>query len=136
MKINVEMEQCKFIVKPEDRKIICIYHCDPYCAQNYLFDLLRNSADCVFAAGKTQKMRRYYTGVATCAPEDEWDEEKGKLIAFTKMKEKFCSSFFKRVNYYFSAIDKNLEAAANACDRMGEGWNKHLSILEEKIKNM
>lgn len=133
MRIRIDRKHCKFIVKPEDRKVICVYKTNPDIVEDYFWDAVRGTSF-VFDSATQVKMRNYYTGIATCSPEDEWDEELGKLIAYNKMMKKFCSAFFRRLNYYFDKYDKVLENAVIQCDTMGEKWNKQIEMLDNEIR--
>ena len=133
MKIHIDMKDCKFILKPDERRIVCIYYIDP----EILIDYLNHNCN-VYTDYKEYdilKMRHYYTGIATCAPDDEWNEDTGKLIAFTKMKKKFCTSVFRRINRFFDKRDTEINRAAETCDRMGEKWNRQIDTLDKEIEN-
>ena len=131
MKVKIDRERCKFIVKPESRKVICVWNCN----KNMLMEFLQDVDGFYVTSDEWRRlaMRPYYVGVATCAPEDEWDEELGKTIAFYKMKKKFYVSFFKRVNYFFDNRDKMLNRIAEDLDRIGERGNRELTKLENEI---
>lgn len=133
MKIHVNPEDCKFIVKPEDRKVICIYYTRKLLAFDYMFYNF-DSIWCTGASDEMKKMNSYYSGIATCAPEDEWDEALGRKIAFYKMKKKFYTAFFKRINKYFEYMDKALDKAAMQCNQMGNKWEMEIADLEAKIE--
>lgn len=133
MKIHIDMKDCKFILKPDERRIVCIYYTDP----EILIDYLNHNCN-VYTDYKEYnilKMRHYYTGIATCAPEDEWNEDTGKLIAFSKMKKKFCTSVFRRFNRFFDKRDIEINRATEICDRMGEKWNRQVDTLDKEIEN-
>jgi hypothetical protein len=49
-----------------------------------------------------------FIGKAVCAENDEWNEELGRKIAFSRAKDKCYKSFFKRANIFVQAIDKHL----------------------------
>lgn len=138
MNINITMKDCNFIVKPESRKVICVFYPPrlKYVVQDYLDELPGRLS---LSSGLCRKydslrMPSYFKGVATCAPEDEWNEELGKLVAFNKMKKKFCSAFFRRINLFFNDVDQQIEQAIVTCDLMGEKWNKQITNTDEKIK--
>ena len=133
MKIRIEKQDCKFIVKPEERKVICIYYINPEILIDYLTDSCAMYTD--YKEYNMLKMRHYYTGMATCASEDEWNEDTGKLIAFAKMKKKFCSSVFRHINRFFDARDNEINRAAEICDRMGEKWNKEIDTIDKEIRH-
>ena len=49
-----------------------------------------------------------FMGKAVCAPEDEWNEETGRMIAFSRAKDKCYKSFFKRANTFVQRVDARL----------------------------
>lgn len=133
MKIHVNPEDCKFIVKPEDRKVICIYYTDSSLIPKYMFYNFESICNWD-VIDEIKEMNSYYSGIASCAPEDEWDEALGRKIAFCKMKKKFYAAFFKRINKYFEYMDKALDKAAMQCNQMGNKWEMEIADLEAKIE--
>jgi len=68
-------------------------------------------------------------GKAVCAAEDEWNEETGKLIAFSRAKDKCYKSFFKRANTFVQTVDRRL-------GDMIEMFNDFGMKLEDKREGM
>jgi hypothetical protein len=69
-----------------------------------------------------------FIGKAVCAPEDEWNEEAGRLIAFDRAKTKLNTSFFKRAQEYVTEVDtafNNMITSVNEYgERLGRGMEK------------
>lgn len=122
---GIKMSECKFYVDEEARTVICvipnkIYHKDgsitvvskmveDFIEENFRFKDL----DFDFALNfdwqeKNLEMPVSFMGKAVCAPEDEWNEETGRMIAFSRAKDKCYKSFFKRANKFVQAVDRRL----------------------------
>ena len=131
MKIHIDMKDCKFILKPDERRIVCIYYTDP----EILIDYLNHNCN-VYTDYKEYnilKMRHYYTGIATCAPEDEWNEELGRKIAFSKAKDKCYKSFFKRANTIVQTIDCRLGDMIEMFNDFGLKLENKRQALQDQI---
>ena len=61
-----------------------------------------------------------FVGIAVCSPEDNWNEELGKRIAFDRLKNKVATSFFKRAHAYARFMDKEYETFLNRINSYGE----------------
>lgn len=129
MKINVKptSNNVRFIVQPERRKIVCVISN----ARNYLedfIDLWQNDWDAPWKVKKILTMPDRFVGVATCDENDEWNEEIGKAIAFSRAKYKLHNSFFKRANTFVNECDRALTKLITSLNDYGE----HLSMNADK----
>lgn len=121
MKHSIRKEDVKYVVQPEQRKVIAYIEG----TKNLFYDFVEENGgpwnDNILWTDKSQKfeeklkMPNKFVGVATCGPDDEWDEEIGRLIAFDRMKDSLNKSFFKRANTYVAEIEKSLD---DFCDRV------------------
>jgi len=137
MKINIRPKDCRFIVDQEKRKVICIIDN----TENKLFDFIDYgfgvwyNPKCPLEFGHTimEKLRmpRRFTGVATCAPDDEWNEEIGRAIAYGKAKYKFNVSLFKRGNYLVNYMDEYIAKLARQFDEYGERVSRNEAKRDE-----
>ena len=136
MNINVTQHNCHFIVKPEARKVICILQVDPMLLERYIKD-----ADNTYLFSWDKRLRERaklpyrYVGIASCATEDTWNEDTGKLIAYHKAKTKFCHTFFRVANNVFDYFDSVLNDIMDSCNALGGVWNRNLGAVQEKIKH-
>lgn len=129
MKINVKptSENVRFVVKPERRKVVCIISN----AKNYLedfIDLWKNGWSAPWKVEDNLRMPDRFVGVATCDENDEWNEEIGKAIAFSRAKYKLHNSFFKRANTFVNECDRALAKLITSLNDYGE----HLSMNADK----
>jgi hypothetical protein len=148
MKTNISMNDVKFYIQPEKRKIICVIknteqiaadflrknsRIDPYCDDSYLWNNDMGRRNYLW---DKLLMPDSFTGIATCAPEDEWDEETGKRIAFHKAKYKLNKSMFKRFNLYVNTIDKWLSEAVEIVNDFGEKLSVNTDKRQRRIDEM
>ena len=136
MKFNVKPSDCRFVVNEEKKTVVCIYEncsCDfinfinnncklePFGCNNFSVSLFRKMF-----------MPNRFIGVAVCGPDDEWDEKTGRLIAFSRMKDKLNKSFFKRANTFFNTVDRWLDESAALVNQIGE----KLEVNAERRHNL
>ena len=119
-------EDCRFIVNEEARKVICIidkckYDFLKFADNNHFIvhpeNLFVDEADRLY---DTLVMPNRFVGVATCDMEDTWNEDFGRELAYTKARDKYNKSFWKRANKYIDTLDTWAEEAVQCLDRYGE----------------
>lgn len=139
-KYNITPSDCKFIINKNNRTVVCIYegsartfidfanhnfniktYCDSSCTY-YQFSQLMDKL----------YMPNKFIGVATCSENDEWNEEIGKKVAFSRMKDKLNRSFFKRADLYVKTIDKWMDDAVYLINTVGQ----KLEVNQEKRHNL
>lgn len=146
-KFNVRPEDCRYIVNEDKRKIICIIENTEYMFTNFANHNLEIPYSCYDTIWTTVKnapkhfykklrMPKRFWGVATCAEEDKWDEEKGKLLAFSKAKDKLNTSFFKRANLYINTLDRSLNRATILLNNLGDKLTASSIRRHEKLTEM
>ena len=142
---GIKMSDCKFYVDEENRTVICVIPKivnDNLSTANALVSFI--SENCEFSdisfwdalnykSVKELSLPESFRGKAVCAPDDEWDVETGKLIAFSRAKEKFYKSFFKRANIFVRMIDKRLEQTINAFNDFGMQVQVNSDTLQAQI---
>ena len=134
MKINVKptSENVRFVVQPERRKVVCIISK----ARDYLedfVDLWQNEWDAPWKVRKILTMPDRFVGVATCDENDEWNEEIGKAIAFSRAKYKLHNSFFKRANTFVNECDRALSKLITSLNDYGEQLSANAEKREKWI---
>lgn len=125
---SIRPQDCMFIVDEENRKVVCVLEDTKYYFLDYInaHCALGTAFDDIFSSDKiTTFIHRLYmpnrfVGIATCSDNDEWDEQIGRAIAFSRLKDKVTKSFFKRANTYFNVLDRWLDDAAFTVDALGE----------------
>jgi len=131
--IFIKEENVKFIVKEEERKVICILDKTTYDALRII-----NHMSNIYMANfnKDRMMPDKFVGIATCAPEDTWDEKIGKAVAFNKVCEKYYKSLFKRLNTYILDVDYELNKSINEMNIYGERVGKMLDAKKEHLNKI
>lgn len=146
-KFNVRPEDCRYIVNEDKRKVICLIEntenmfiafannnleipCDCY---NTVWTPVKNSSKHFY---RKLRMPKRFWGIATCAENDEWDVEKGKLLAFSKAKDKLNTSFFKRANFYINTLDRSLNRATTLLNNFGNKLTASSIHRHEKLAEM
>ena len=81
-------------------------------------------------------MPRRFVGIATCDPNDEFSVEAGKLIAFSKAKDKVQTSFFKRADLYVNTLDNWLQDAVEAINNYGKKLTENTKRRHQKIAEL
>ncbi len=130
MKINITKNSARFIVNENAGKVICIIDNTASLFINYANKNLTIRPDCDTAgiwnsSNRSSlypklKMPNKFVGIASCYPEDEFSVETGKLIAFTRAKDKIQNSFFKRANLYVNTLDSWLNQAMDSINNYGK----------------
>ena len=122
---EIKPENCKFIIKETERKVICIFNDTQSMFINYAEQYCPIGCYCDYQAIATKTlsdkliMPKQFVGIATCSPTDQWDEKIGRTIAFSRLKDKIIASFFRRANTYFNTLDKWLDLFANQVNGLG-----------------
>ena len=65
-------------------------------------------------------MPNRFIGIATCGPDDNWNEETERRIAYSRAKANLDKSFFKRARTYVNTVDDWLEDSVVKINRYGE----------------
>lgn len=137
-KYNITPSDCKFIINKNNRTVVCVYEGSARTFINFADSNFKviTSCDVYFAQGSQLRRKLYmpnkFIGVATCSENDEWNEEIGKKVAFSRMKDKLNRSFFKRANLYVKTIDKWMDDAVYLINTVGQ----KLEVNQEKRHNL
>lgn len=127
-KYNITPGDCKFIINKDNRTVVCVYDGSERTFidfANHNFNV-KTYCDCGFAHYHFSRlmnkmyMPNKFIGVATCSENDEWNEEIGKKVAFSRMKDKLNRSFFKRADLYVKTIDKWMDDAVYLINTVGQ----------------
>lgn len=139
MKLNINSKDCRYIVDKDKRKVVCIIDNtdETFIAfMNKNFKVFFSDDGPYWGSAKFEKklsMPRRFVGIATCGDTDEWNEETGKLIAYSRAKDNFNKSFFKRANLYVNTIDNEVERATEMLNMLGQKLTTNTARRHEKI---
>ena len=139
MKINITKNQAQFIVNEDARKVICIFRDTAPLFLMYADENLPIAPNCDTCDASTSRlykkllMPNKFVGVASCDPNDEFSVEKGKLIAFSRAKDKIQTSFFKRANTYINTLDTWLNRSMDSINAYGSKLERNTARRHQKI---
>ena len=141
MGTKIHRKDCKFIVKPEERVVLCII--EGRYIKDMLLDYIEDfepSAVEVWPTGldlrKRLTMPRSFVGKATCSENDEWNEELGRKIAYSRAKNKLYTSFFKRANTFINEVDYKLNRMISHLNDFGAKLDEQRINLEQNIEEL
>lgn len=142
-KFNIRPEDCEYIVKEDERKVICILNDTKHLFTKFTAYNLPLPLDGVWNSGRPLSklynqllMPTRFIGVATCSLNDEWDEDTGKLVAFSRCKDKVNKSFFKRANLLINTYDQWLDDAETTLNELGYKLSVNTERRHEYIKSL
>ena len=129
------MSDCRFYVNEPERTIVCVI---PNTKRMVLDFITDNCPDLPFWVDDKLYdkicLPHSFSGKAVCAEEDEWNEELGRMIAFSRAKNKCYKSFFKRANTYVQSIDRKLGDTIETFNDFGLKLEGKREALETKIE--
>lgn len=110
---GIKMSDCRFYVNKDERTIVCVIPNTKYMLEDFAKDHFKwNDFDFDFGIDygymKSLYLPESFMGKAVCAEGDEWNEELGRMIAFSRAKDKCYKSFFKRANKLVQTVDRRL----------------------------
>ena len=146
-KFNVRPSDCRYIVNKEKRTIVCLIEHTEYMFTDFAEANFDIPYDCLGGWWGDRKsnnkhfhkklyMPKRFWGIATCAEDDEWDEEKGKFLAFSRAKNKLNNSFFKRAQLYIDTFDKSLNDSILILNNLGNKLTVNADRRQERIKEL
>ena len=147
MKLNITKEDAKFIVKPDEKIVICVIENTQRLFIKFAQENFRIDTDCDYGWStlhtKANSVLRHkllmpnkFVGVARCSENDEWNEEIGRVIAFSRAKDNLLKSFFKRAQTYTNYIENGLNDAIDMLNRMGEKFSVNAEKREKYIDSL
>lgn len=145
---GIKMSDCRFYVNEAERTVVCVIPqfveegnwrkftrnmVTDFIYDNFSFREMdfRYSMNPAFV--DELEMPNTFIGKAVCSPDDKWDEEIGKMIAFSRAKDKCYKSFFKRANRFVQTIDRRLGDMIEKFNDFGMKLKDKRLGLEQKI---
>ena len=133
---GIKMSDCRFYVNEDARTVVCVIPntrrmVSDFIKQHFSF----GDIDFWYALEDVDRVRmpQSFMGKAVCASEDEWDEETGRMIAFSRAKDKCYKSFFKRANKFVQAVDTRLGDMISMFNDFGMKLENKRENLQEQI---
>ena len=135
---GIKMSDCKFYVNKEERVVVCVIPNTRRMVSDFIHDHFSfNDIDFWYALETVDKVEMpcSFIGKAICAPEDEWNEELGRMIAFSRAKDKCYRSFFRRANTFVQLIDRRLSDVIEMLNDFGVKLSDKKDALEATIES-
>lgn len=123
----------KYVVLPEMRMVKCFLTDTQNIANDTLLDVDGDIATSEVYHPR-YKMPNQYLGVAHCNPNDEWNPELGKQIAYNKARAKLDRSLFKRLQLYVNRCDKHYNDVVNSINVLGRRLSQSNVHRMERIE--
>lgn len=80
-----------------------------------------------------------FVGIATCSPDDEWNPEIGKLIAYHRMKTNMSKSFFKHAETYYKLMLKKVNETVDLINIYGNkltaNYKRRIETINQTVGN-
>ena len=134
---GIRQSDCKFYVDKEARTVICVIPNTRDLLTDYIWKHFRHNN---FAnpnweyEEKWLQLPKSFKGRAVCAPEDEWNEETGRLVAFARAKNKAYASFFRHANAFIQDMDRELNQMITNFNDFGMRLETRRDRLENEIE--
>ncbi len=112
-------ENCHFIVKKEEGKIICIMDHTQFHAASYFINNVETRLIDAYIPKVKYLMPDRFVGIATCSADDVWDEQIGRAIAYNRALKKYSTSFFKHINIMINEVDDALDRFTGMTNNYG-----------------
>jgi hypothetical protein len=131
---GIKMSDCRFYVNEKERTVVCVIPRTRYMVDKFVKEHFRwNDIDFWRGSSNFYEMPSSFMGKAVCAESDTWDEETGRLIAFSRAKDKCYKSFFKRANKFVQTVDKRLGEMIELFNDFGMKLEDKREALQQKI---
>jgi len=85
---------------------------------------------------KQFELPRSFVGKAVCSTDDEWNEELGRKIAYSRAKNKVYNSFYKRANSFVNTVDRVLNGMVTDLNSFGKNLDSQKESLEQHIDKL
>lgn len=75
-----------------------------------------------------------FVGIARLNPNDEWNSEIGRWVAYAKARAKYDRSFFKRLQLYINERDKEMNNLVDTINALGHRLERARNHREARIE--
>ena len=137
----VSKEDVVYIVDEKKRKVVAYVEGTKYELVNFISEnkgILPDWFDMPKLHNKLL-MPDKFVGIATCSPDDEWNPEIGKLIAYHRMKTNMSKSFFKHAETYYKLMLKKVDETVDLINIYGNkltaNYNRRIETINQTIGN-
>lgn len=138
MKHSIRKEDVTYVVRPEQKKVIAYIEGTQWMFTDFVNENYPGSYVfwCNEPLENKLKMPARFVGISTCGPDDVWDENVGRLIAFDRMKDNLNKSFFKRANTFVAEMEKRLDIFCDRVNAYGMKLETNMNRRKEIINKI
>ena len=138
MKHNIRKEDVTYVVQSEQKKVIAYIEDTEWMFFKFVNENYPSTRNCWCDSSLAAKLKmpNKFVGVATCGPDDVWDENVGRLIAFDRMKDNLNKSFFKRANTFVAEMEKRLDIFCDRVNAYGMKLETNMNRRKEIINKI
>ncbi len=133
---SIRKEDVKFVVNKEMHTVVCYMEDTEEIFIDFAIENYGNISMLPYEMEKLFKMPNRFVGKAVCSADDEWDEEKGKLLAYHRMKAQLNKAFFHAANSFFDYVDKMNDDFGEIINAYGEKLYHNTERRKAKIKEL
>lgn len=137
----VSKEDVVYIVDEKKRKVVAYVEGTKYELVNFISEnkgILPDWFDMPKLHDKLLLPNKFI-GIATCSPDDEWNLEIGKLIAYHRMKTNMSKSFFKHAETYYKLMLKKINETVDLINIYGNkltaNYKRRIETINQTIGN-
>lgn len=137
----VSKEDVVYIVDEKKRKVVAYVEGTKYELINFISEnkgILPDWFDMPKLHNKLL-MPDKFVGIATCSPDDEWNPEIGKLIAYHRMKTNMSKSFFKHAETYYKLMLKKVNETVDLINIYGNkltaNYKRRIETINQTVGN-
>ena len=135
----VSKEDVVYIVDEKKRKVVAYVEGTKYELVNFISEnkgILPDWFDLPKLHNKLLLPNKF-VGIATCSPDDEWNPEIGKLIAYHRMKTNMSKSFFKHAETYYKLMLKKIDETIDLINIYGNkltaNYNRRIETINQTV---
>lgn len=134
---GIKMSDCRFYVNEAERTVVCVIPNTRDMVIDFIHEHFRwNDIDFWMGMDRIESkidMPHSFVGKAVCDPSDEWNEETGRMLAFSRAKDKCYKSFFKRANRFVQTVDGRLGDIITIFNDFGLKLENKREALQKQI---
>lgn len=135
---GIKMKDCRFYVNEAERTVVCVIPhtrrmVHDFIEDHFSWEDMNFYQAYYYPLIDKINMPDSFMGKAVCAAEDEWNEDTGRMIAFSRAKDKCYKSFFKRANMFVQTIDARLGDMIDMFNDFGIKLDAKREALQNKI---
>ena len=137
----VSKEDVVYIVDEKKRKVVAYVEGTKYELVNFISEnkgILPDWFDMPKLHDKLLLPNKFI-GIATCSPDDVWNPEIGKLIAYHRMKTNMSKSFFKHAETYYRLMLKKINETVDLINIYGNkltaNYKRRIETINQTIGN-